>query len=343
MDESRPVGAAPGGPASPGIEVPGCLHVGHARLIPPPTSGEGVAADRSLDPSKLEVSLTLANKFEGLETDPGDASARSLLLSTKQMLVDIMQFQPGDSLEEMLSLPASREQEAAHERLTSWRRARESQTPEPLRRHRSLTAHSLLPLADKRRRVLRNLRRLEGLGLVSASDGYQGLVDELAKDIRNQRRCRQRRKAELVRLGATLRGLDSKATFFEEQGDYYSQYIRACLDQLAPRPKSSGKGKKPSLRYTAAQLLDKGVLLEIEGLPTSHFRNVIFDISPGDEAGKFEVNARFLGVDVEWFQLHYQDLLQLQYEGVAVMKLFNKAKVNVNLLIFLLNKKLLRK
>ncbi|XP_040308557.1 ras GTPase-activating-like protein IQGAP3 isoform X1 [Herpailurus yagouaroundi] len=309
----------------------------------PDLIGEGVAADRSLDPSKLEVSLTLANKFEGLETDPGDASARSLLLSTKQMLVDIMQFQPGDSLEEMLSLPASREQEAAHERLTSWRRARESQTPEPLRRHRSLTAQSLLPLADKRRRVLRNLRRLEGLGLVSASDGYQGLVDELAKDIRNQRRCRQRRKAELVKLGATLRGLDSKATFFEEQGDHYSQYIRACLDQLAPRPKSSGKGKKPSLRYTAAQLLDKGVLLEIEGLPTSHFRNVIFDISPGDEAGKFEVNARFLGVDVERFQLHYQDLLQLQYEGVAVMKLFNKAKVNVNLLLFLLNKKLLRK
>lgn len=38
-----------------------------------------------------------------------------------------------------------------------------------------------------------------------------------------------------------------------------------------------------------------------------------------------------------------QDLLQLQYEGVAVMKLFNKAKVNVNLLIFLLNKKFLRK
>lgn len=34
-----------------------------------------------------------------------------------------------------------------------------------------------------------------------------------------------------------------------------------------------------------------------------------------------------------------QDLLQLQYEGVAVMKLFDRATVNVNLLIFLLNKK----
>lgn len=30
--------------------------------------------------------------------------------STKQMLADIMQFQPRDSLEEMLSLPLSREQ-----------------------------------------------------------------------------------------------------------------------------------------------------------------------------------------------------------------------------------------
>ena len=37
--------------------------------------------------------------------------------------------------------------------------------------------------------------------------------------------------------------------------------------------------------------------------------------------------------------LFFQDLLQLQYEGVAVMQMFDKAKVNVNLLIFMLNKK----
>ncbi|XP_012513946.1 PREDICTED: ras GTPase-activating-like protein IQGAP3 [Propithecus coquereli] len=310
----------------------------------PDLIGESIAADGHMDLSKLEVSLTLTNKFEGLEVDADDTDARSLLLSTKQMLADIIQFHPGDSLKEILSLSASREQEAAHKRLMCRRQACEAQTPEPLRRHRSLTAHSLLPLAEKQRRVLRNLRRLEGLGLVSASDGYQGLVDELAKDIRNQHRHRQRRKAELVKLQATFQGLSTKTTFYEEQGDYYSQYIRACLDHLAPNSKSSGKGKKqPSLHYTAAQLLEKGVLVEIEDLPVSHFRNVIFDITPGDEAGKFEVNAKFLGVDMERFQLHYQDLLQLQYEGVAVMKLFNKAKVNVNLLIFLLNKKFLRK
>lgn len=52
----------------------------NASHISCPTSGEGVAADGNLDLSKLEVSLTLANKFEGLETDTGDANAQSLLL-----------------------------------------------------------------------------------------------------------------------------------------------------------------------------------------------------------------------------------------------------------------------
>lgn len=37
--------------------------------------------------------------------------------------------------------------------------------------------------------------------------------------------------------------------------------------------------------------------------------------------------------------LYFQDLLQLQYEGVAVMEMFGKTKINVNLLIFLINKK----
>ncbi|XP_049736749.1 ras GTPase-activating-like protein IQGAP3 isoform X2 [Elephas maximus indicus] len=200
----------------------------------PDLIGENIAADGNIDLSKLEVSLTLTNKFEGLETDTDDTNARSLLLSTKQMLADIIQFHPGDSLKEILSISASKEQEMAHKRLMGRRQACEAQTPEPLRRHRSLTAHSLLPLAEKQRRVLRNLRRLESLGLVSATNNYEGLVDELAKDIRNQRRHRQRRKAELVKLQATFQGLSAKTVFYEEQGDYYSQYIRACLDHLAP-------------------------------------------------------------------------------------------------------------
>jgi hypothetical protein len=35
----------------------------------------------------------------------------------------------------------------------------------------------------------------------------------------------------------------------------------------------------------------------------------------------------------------FQDLLQLQFEGATIMDIFGKAKINVNLLLFLLNRK----
>lgn len=36
------------------------------------------------------------------------------------------------------------------------------------------------------------------------------------------------------------------------------------------------------------------------------FKNVIFDIVPGEEGGTFQVKARFMGVDMEKFPLKYQ-------------------------------------
>uniref|UniRef100_A0A8C3UAF5 IQ motif containing GTPase activating protein 3 n=1 Tax=Catharus ustulatus TaxID=91951 RepID=A0A8C3UAF5_CATUS len=271
-------------------------------------------------------------------------TVQSLVGSTKQMLVDLIQAQPGDSLPEILWTPASEHEEAAHERLVRQRALRDAQASAQLKRHRSLAANGQLSMEEKKRKVIRNLRRLESLGLVDSANQYQELVDELAKDIRNQRRHRQQRHGELLKLRQTLEGLDAKTLFYEEQIDYYNQYIKTCLNNLAASNKVSGKSKKlPSLHYTAAQLWEKGVLLEIQDLPPSQLKNVIFDIIPCEESGKFQVKAKFMGIDMECFQLHYQDLLQLQYEGVAVMKMFDKAKVNVNLLIFLLNKKFFKK
>uniref|UniRef100_A0A8D0EIW1 Ras-GAP domain-containing protein n=1 Tax=Strix occidentalis caurina TaxID=311401 RepID=A0A8D0EIW1_STROC len=293
--------------------------------------------------SKMEISLTLTGKLVPAASSE-ENDTRSLLLSTKQMLVDVIQAQPGDSLLEILWTPASEHEEASHDHLLRRRALRDAQTPSKLQRNRSLAANSRLSMEEKKRKIIRNLRRLESLGLVDSAHQYQELIDELAKDIRNQRRYRQHRKGELLKLRQTLQGLNAKTLFYEEQIDYYNQYIKTCLDNLAVSNKVSGKNKKlQSLHYTAARLFEKGVLLEIEDLPLSQFRNVIFDIIPCEESGRFQVKAKFMGIDMERFQLHYQDLLQLQYEGIAVMKMFDKAKVNVNLLIFLLNKKFFKK
>ncbi|XP_065516178.1 ras GTPase-activating-like protein IQGAP3 [Lathamus discolor] len=292
---------------------------------------------------KVEMSLTLSGKLVPVASSE-ESDSRSLLLSTKQMLVDVIQSQPGDSLPEILWTRASEHEEASHAHLMHRRALRDAQTPAKLQRNRSLAANSQLSMEEKKRKIIRNLRRLESLGLLDSAHQYQELINELAKDIRNQRRYRQHRKGELLKLRQTLQGLNAKTLFYEEQIDYYNQYIKTCLDNLAASTRVSGKNKKlQSLHYTAARLFEKGVLLEIEDLPHSQFRNVIFDIIPCEESGRFQVKAKFMGIDMERFQLHYQDLLQLQYEGVAVMKMFDKAKVNVNLLIFLLNKKFFKK
>ncbi|NWH62008.1 IQGA1 protein, partial [Geococcyx californianus] len=297
--------------------------------------------------AKTEVSLTLTNKFDVPGDENAEMDARTILLNTKRLIVDVIRFQPGETLTEILETPATSEQEAEHQRAMQKRAIRDAKTPDKMKKSVSVKEDGNLNLQEKKDKIKTGLKKLTELGTVNAKNKYQELINDIAKDIRNQRRYRQRRKAELVKLQQTYSALNSKATFYEEQVDYYKSYIKTCLDNLASKGKVSKKpremkgknSKKISLKYTAARLHEKGVLLEIEDLQSNQFKNVIFEISPTEEVGDFEVKAKFMGVQMETFMLHYQDLLQLQYEGVAVMKLFDRAKVNVNLLIFLLNKK----
>ncbi|CAM5087688.1 unnamed protein product [Natator depressus] len=297
--------------------------------------------------AKTEVSLTLTNKFDVPGDENAEMDARTILLNTKRLIVDVIRFQPGETLTEILETPATHEQEAEHQRAMQRRAIRDAKTPDKMKKSKSVKEDSNLNLQEKKEKIKTGLKKLTELGTVNPKNRYQELINDIAKDIRNQRRYRQRRKAELVKLQQTYSALNSKATFYEEQVDYYKSYIKTCLDNLAskgkvskkPREMKGKKSKKISLKYTAARLHEKGVLLEIEDLQVNQFKNVIFEINPTEEVGDFEVKAKFMGVQMETFMLHYQDLLQLQYEGVAVMKLFDRAKVNVNLLIFLLNKK----
>uniref|UniRef100_A0A8C1CH05 IQ motif containing GTPase activating protein 2 n=1 Tax=Cyprinus carpio carpio TaxID=630221 RepID=A0A8C1CH05_CYPCA len=296
--------------------------------------------------AKTEISLTLTNKFELLDGD--DKDTKGVMMKTKKLIVDVVRIQPGETLTDILETPASAAQEAEHAKLVERQVVQDSQTPEGLKSSQAMLEDHQLPLEQKKRKILRNLRTLEQAGLVSSKHKYQEIINDISKDIRYQRRYRQRRKAELVKLQQTLTALNSKAAFYQEQINYYDTYIKTCLDNLNRKSikldkKEQGKGSKKSkassLKYTAAKLHEKGVILEIEGLQTNQLKNVMFDICPCEEVGDFEIKAKFMGVEMEKVQLHFQDLLQLQYEGVAVMKMFDKAKVNVNLLIFLLNKK----
>ncbi|KAH0628012.1 hypothetical protein JD844_008660 [Phrynosoma platyrhinos] len=298
---------------------------------------------------KTEISLSLTRKYDLREGEEQDI--KGLMMKTKRLIIDVIRAQPGESLAKILETPATELQEAEHLKVIEKRAILDSKTPEKMKHSQSVLEEGQLPLEQKKRKIQRNLRTLEQAGLVSSENKYQDIVNEIAKDIRNQRRYRQHRKAELVKLQQTLNALNSKKAFYEDQINYYNTYIKTCLDNLTRKNsrrsiKISGKQeekgnkmKNISLKYTAARLHEKGVILGIDELQPNQFKNVMFEITPGEEVGDFDIKAKFLGVEMEKVQLHFQDLLQMQYEGVSVMKMFDKAKVNVNLLIFLLNKK----
>uniref|UniRef100_A0A671M9K6 Ras GTPase-activating-like protein IQGAP1 n=1 Tax=Sinocyclocheilus anshuiensis TaxID=1608454 RepID=A0A671M9K6_9TELE len=290
---------------------------------------------------KTEVSLTLTNKFDVPDKANAEMDAKTLLLNTKRLIVDVIRFQPGETLNEILETVASPEQEAEYQRAMQRRAIRDAKTPEKMKQAKPVVDDSLT-LQGKKDKIKSNLQRLGELGKVHPEKKYQDLINDISKDIRNQRRYRQRRKAELVKLQQTNAALNSKINFYNVQIDYYNQYIKTCMDNLArkvskkPGDNKAKKSKQVSQKYTAARLHEKGVLIDIEDL---QYKNVIFEISPSEVVGVFDVKAKLMGVHLETLMLEYQDLLQLQYEGVAVMKLFDRATVNVNLLIFLLNKK----
>ncbi|XP_067136702.1 ras GTPase-activating-like protein IQGAP2 [Centruroides vittatus] len=295
---------------------------------------------------QTEVCLTLTNKFLVNESESSDV--QQVYVKTKQMIIDLLHYRNvKETLLDLLNTKPSQEEELkfanSKENLSLSKnvpRFKISKTVE----HKSLY--------NLQKDLLHNLSILELAEFVSRKDNYQTIINDIGKDICNRHYYKQCCQKELKKLTEAQEKLNKKLSFYEDKLECYNQYIKRCLDNL-----SSGKKKvhfknlffknnkeqevkcKICLRYTGAKLYEKGILLEITDIDHSQLKNVTFDITPTEEMGVFFVCAKFMGVAVEKVELDIQDLLQLQYEGVAIMKMFGRAKVNVNLLLYLLNSK----
>ncbi len=114
------------------------------------------------------------------------------------------------------------------------------------------------------------------------------------------------------------RVLSKKSELLKEQVGYYNEYVKACLDSLNHKRQGSRSGiRNPfkrgqreklqgSVKYTAAKLYEKGVIVEMVGVQTKQFKSVVFEINTTDEPGVFEVVAKILGKTIEKFDLVFQ-------------------------------------
>lgn len=150
-----------------------------------------------------------------------------------------------------------------------------------------------------------------------------------------------------------------KEKYYEEQGDYYERYVAVCITKTQKRdtPKLNGRKsdkrrssmawgsirpKKPctELKYTAEELRKKGILIKIESDEELKLKRVQFVITPRPKMdGQWSVEAKYLGVNIFKTIIVLSDLLERQYEGTSILTLDDRAQVNINLLIHLLNKK----
>nr|XP_038028095.1 ras GTPase-activating-like protein IQGAP1 [Anas platyrhynchos] len=102
--------------------------------------------------AKTEVSLTLTNKFDVPGDENAEMDARTILLNTKRLIVDVIRFQPGETLTEILETPATSEQEAEHQRAMQKRAIRDARTPDKMKKSMSVREDSNLNLQGKKRK-----------------------------------------------------------------------------------------------------------------------------------------------------------------------------------------------
>ncbi|KAI8340669.1 Rho GTPase activation protein [Chlamydoabsidia padenii] len=219
---------------------------------------------------------------------------------------------------------------------------------------------------------------LERCGVIGSTGGYQDVINMIARDITGKNSRRQQRTKEVARMKSTLKHLQTKCDYLLEQGNQYEDYLTGCMTAMATkRTRNNKKHKRApiifsrqyfhmralhksgtavprfgSYKYTAKQLYDRGVLLDVDypGVKKTKYDRIAMIFSM-DQAGLVTVEAKYAG----WgglakmatsskmamrVNLRYEDLLQAQFEGTSMIKLLDGAvKINLNLLIYLINKK----
>ncbi|KAG0280272.1 hypothetical protein BGZ95_010710 [Linnemannia exigua] len=217
---------------------------------------------------------------------------------------------------------------------------------------------------ELKQRAIDGILQLESTGKVTRKNGYQDMINAIALDIRTKHRRRIQRAAELSQVKQTLSNLTEKKHFLESQIKSYHDYVESCMNNITTKKGKKQRyimpftkqyfhirnlqrhGKVPqfgSFKYTAQRLFEKGVLLNLEGVSPKQYSQISLTISC-DEPGLFQIEAEtsimMVRLPVSTMELRLEDLLQCQFNNIQIMSLFDDmAKVNVNLLLFLVNKK----
>ncbi|KAG2152223.1 ras GTPase-activating protein [Suillus cothurnatus] len=321
--------------------------------------------DELKDARDRAVTLELTNRFAHVR-DP-QADEKALWVQAKRSVLAILRVQPAQDLVESLMRPVSDDDELRWENIL----VEMDNEPMPRRMPSTSAGESAYRLEDIRSlsfkevkaRAISFLLGLEKQGKITRNDGFQGILNAIASDVRSKHRKRLQRQQEMNSMVDALKHLSERKKYFEEQIDSYHNYVEAAM---ATMQRGKGKkrfvlpftkqyfhlrdlqksGKNPqfgSFKYSARDLYEKGILLSIDQFSPRQFDKIDIIIS-SNKPGIFtmEVLNNTLGITnrIASTDLRMEDLLQAQFENQASLSLYNGlVKVNISLLLYQINKK----
>jgi len=173
---------------------------------------------------------------------------------------------------------------------------------------------------------------------------FDEILIMMKNDILNRLQYRQERGLEMKQLESNLAFLIAKRDCVQEILEYYQKYLDMCRESYHLNcnidKMTQGNSQKPYFKCSAAKLKEKGILVSLGGVKPSQFKKVYFEMSPSSES-ILQIDLKMFqgGSEAEKVKLDLQSLLKHQYDGVKVINLLDKANLNIDLLLCLINQK----
>uniref|UniRef100_A0A0W0FJV3 Putative ras GTPase-activating protein n=1 Tax=Moniliophthora roreri TaxID=221103 RepID=A0A0W0FJV3_MONRR len=323
------------------------------------------------DARDTAITLELTNRFANVE-DP-HAEEKTLWVQAKRGVLAILRVQPAQDLLASLLRPVTDEDENIWEEIVEAEMENEHIRVHDRRQPSTTGVESAayrledirsLTFRQVKASAISHLLELEKQGKISREDGFQGILNAIAIDVRSKHRKRLQRQQEMQSMNEALKHLADRKKQFEEQINSYHDYVKQSMETM-----QRGKGKRRfvipftkqyfhlrglqksgqtpkfgSFLYTAKYLYEKGILLSIDQYSPRQFDKIQITMS-SDTAGVFTITmessmlggtpSRIASEDVK-----IEDLLQAKYEQRSSLSLFNgKAKLNFELFLYQINKK----
>jgi len=193
-------------------------------------------------------------------------------------------------------------------------------------------------LAEKIKKIHSNCKKLVAEGIISEEDNYAKLRKDTVQELLDYESQIQKTNSDLIRLKAVLKSIHDQNEFLKQQYEAYKEYLANVRQNCSSTPKqakASKSVKKGPFKFSHVKLQQDGVIIESE-VPEERRSSIFFSFS-SSMPGIFDVTVMYKSRNISEMKLHLDDLLERQHNNNLELET-DFLKLNVNLLIFLLNK-----